>query len=59
MRRSFTYASIGLALMSRRAGKTRNEAGQFDEVREAQERTPTAHRDLRIRADHVRPLRWH
>ena len=45
--------------MSQRAGKTRDEAGQFDEVRKAQKRTPIAHRDFRIRADNVRPLRWH
>jgi hypothetical protein len=58
MRRSFTYALIGLTLMSRHAGQTRNEAGQFDEVCEAQERTPIADGDLRIRGDLVRPLRW-
>ena len=45
--------------MSRHAVQTRDEAGEFDEVREAQEPTPIADGDLRIRGDHVRPLRWH
>ena len=42
--------------MSRHAGQTRDEAGQFDEVPEAQKRTPIADGDLRIRSGHVRPL---
>jgi hypothetical protein len=46
-------------MMPRRAGKTGNEASQLEEVREPQERAPVAHHDLRIRGDHVRPLRWH
>ena len=35
MRRSLTYAFIGLALMSRRVGKTGYEAGKINEVRDA------------------------
>lgn len=59
MRRSFAYSSIGSALMPRRAGKMRYEAGQFEEVRDAQERASITHRNLRIRCDHVCPLRRH
>ena len=36
-----------------------HEAGQFHEVRDAQERAPLAHDDLRIRGDQVCPLGRH
>ena len=45
--------------MRGRAGKTRDEAGQFEEVREAHERTPFAHRNLQLGGNQVRPLRRH
>jgi len=58
-RRSLTYASIGLALMSRRAGKTGHEASKINEVLDAQEPAAIAQRDFRIWGEHVRPLPWH
>lgn len=45
--------------MPARARKPGDEVGQFDEVGDAQERTSITHHDLRIRGDHVGPLRRH
>lgn len=57
MRRRLAYSSNRIA--SRRAGKTRYEAGQFNPVRNAQERAAITHCNLRILGNHIGPLGRH
>ena len=49
--------TFGRSLASAPLAKTRDQKGQLQQIRDAQEGTPLPHKKLKIRSDRVRPLR--